>query len=130
MVQQRSRVVRLALVACLSLAFATLPAFAQEIPTEVGQCVSTNIAEITSRLEGVPDSGTAIRYDNDLWGVSYESVPEVENSEVGDPVELCLESVPENCPPGDDRGRFYSAHNERTGEGWALPDAEHMCGGA
>jgi len=38
--------------------------------------------------------------------------------------------VPSDCPKGDDRGKVYSAVNKRTGQGWSLPDAEHMCGGA
>lgn len=121
---------RPAIIAPLALLFTPLPALAQEAPMELGQCVSTTVAEITTRLEGVPDSGTVIRYGNDIWGVSYDAVPEVVNSEVGDPVQLCLTALPEDCPPGDDRGRFYAAHNERTGESWELPDAAHMCGGA
>lgn len=114
----------------VSPVLAPLPALAQEVPTEVGQCVATTIAEITSRLEGVPDSGTAIRYGNDVWGVSYEMVDAIGNAKVGDEVELCLISIPQGCPAGDDRGRFYAAHDKRTGEDWELPDAEHMCGGA
>ena len=49
---------------------------------------------------------------------------------VGDPVTLCLVSIPRNCPPGDDRGKVYSAANWRTQERWSLPDSQHSCGGA
>jgi hypothetical protein len=49
---------------------------------------------------------------------------------VGDKVELCLVALPEDCPPGDDRGKLYAATNERTGESWEMLDAVHMCGGA
>jgi hypothetical protein len=49
---------------------------------------------------------------------------------LGDSVKLCLIFIPEDCPPGDDRGRFYRATNLRNGESWELPDSQHMCGGA
>jgi hypothetical protein len=116
---------------CLVIA-AAMPAsaHAQDVPTEVGQCVETSIKEIISRLEGMPDSGDAVVYANDLYGVSYEQVDALRNSQVGDPVKLCLTALPTDCPPGDERGKVYSALNERTKESWELPDAEHMCGGA
>ena len=111
---------------------ATLPgvSHAQDVPTEVGQCVETSIKEIASLLDGVPDSGDAVVYANDIYGVSYDQIDTLRNSRVGDPIKLCLTVLPEDCPPGDDRGKFYSALNERTKETWELPDAEHMCGGA
>jgi len=121
---------RPALIASLVVSLVPLPALAQQVPAAVGQCVTTTVAEIGSRLDGVPDSGTAIRYGNGIWGVSYDVVAEIARARVGDPVRLCLTAVPEDCPPGDDRGRFYAAEDERTGESWELPDAEHMCGGA
>ncbi len=100
------------------------------VPREVGRCVDTQIAELGSRLKGVPDSGSAIGYANGLYGVSYELVGALTRSRVGDPVRLCLVAIPEDCPPGDDRGKVYAAVNGRTKERWELPDAEHMCGGA
>ena len=100
------------------------------VPKRVGQCVSTQIASLGSRLEGAPDSGSAVSYTNGIVGVSYETVEAVRRSRVGDLVTLCLVSVPSDCPKGDDRGKVYSAVNKRTGQGWSLPDAEHMCGGA
>jgi hypothetical protein len=48
----------------------------------------------------------------------------------GDKVKLCLVSLPEDCPPGDDRGKIYRATNLRTGESWEAPDSQHSCGGA
>ena len=76
------------------------------------------------------NSGSAISYANNIYGVSYEVVDAVRSSRVGDPVTLCLVSIPQDCPKGDDRGKVYSATNLRTKQGWSLPDAEHMCGGA
>ncbi|PWB89887.1 hypothetical protein C5688_13690 [Methylocystis sp. MitZ-2018] len=101
-----------------------------DVPRRVGQCVETEIASLGSRLEGVPDSGSAISYANGIVGVSYDVVEAVRRAQVGDKVTLCLVSVPSDCPKGDDRGKVYSAVNKRTGQGWSLPDASHMCGGA
>jgi hypothetical protein len=52
------------------------------------------------------------------------------SARVGDKVQLCLTSLPQDCPPGDVRGKVYKATDLRTGKSWELPDAEHMCGGA
>ena len=70
------------------------------------------------------------RLAQEVYGVSYESVPAVDASRPGDPVRTCLVAVPQGCPPGDDRGREYRTTNRRTGRSWTLPDAQHMCGGA
>ncbi len=105
------------------------PAMAKGLPTKVGQCVQTKIKEVTSRLEGVPDSGSAIVYANGGYQVSYDMAPEVANWHPGDPVRFCLVELPSDCPPGDERGKIYSATNLRTKQSWEAPDAEHMCGG-
>jgi hypothetical protein len=105
------------------------PARAEELPTEIGACSETTIEDIGYRL-GDPDSGSAISYANGGGQVSYDTIPEIHRSRVGDPVQLCLVSIPEDCPPGDDRGKVYSATNLRTGESWEAPDSQHSCGGA
>ena len=126
------RLIHLLLASCLLVA---APALGQEarddaVPTEVGQCVSTTIAEIANRLEGVPESGDAVLYGNGIYGVSYDKVPELTSSKVGDVVELCLTFVDDDCPPEDQRGKYYSARNERTGQSWELSDDQHLCSGA
>ncbi len=98
--------------------------------TKVGECKATLVASISSRLDGEPDSGSAISYSDGTSGVSYETVAGVVNSRVDDPISICLESVPQNCPVGDERGRVYKATNLRTNETWSLPDSSHSCGGA
>jgi hypothetical protein len=103
---------------------------AAKVPTKVGQCVSTTIKEKFSRLEGVPDSGSGIEYANGIVGVSYDTIRAITKAKVGDKITLCLTSIPTGCPPGDDRGKTYSALDLRTKGKWELPDAEHMCGGA
>ncbi len=112
------------------------------LPTQVGQCVVTKVTQVTTRLVGVPGSGSVIVYsaktpeprvEYDLeYGVqtSYSQIAGIDNSKVGDKVRLCLKSVPQNCPAGDHRGKEYTATNLRTNETWVAPDTEHMCGGA
>ena len=109
------------------------PALAQEsVPTQVGDCTETTIAEIGARLTGDPnfESGVGVLYANGLGQVSYDRVQEVVDSQVGDPVRMCLVHIPEGCPPGDDRGKVYDTTNLRTGGIWSMPDAQHECGGA
>ena len=128
------------------LIFISSSVSAGEIPKRLGQCVKTRILEIGPRLgwmgpekkaprlqhynQGDYDSGIFVSYENGLGGVSYEVVPAVLNSRAGDKIILCLTSIPTNCPPGDDRGKEYSAVNLRTNQGWVLGDSQHMCGGA
>lgn len=105
-------------------------AVASAAPANVGDCIETTVTLVGPRLEGVPDSGSGIEYANGLSQVEYDVLPGIAHSQVGDPVRLCLVSVPENCPPGDDRGRVYAGTNLRTNETWSAPDSQHMCGGA
>ena len=100
------------------------------IPAQVGACAKTTVAETGPRLEGAPESGSSIRYANGLSQVDYSVVPGITNSRTGDEVNVCLVSIPTDCPPGDTRGRVYDATNLRTHETWRAPDSQHMCGGA
>ena len=100
------------------------------LPTTVGECSTTKITELGSRLDGVPDSGSAVTYADGGHQVSYDMVPGIQHSRVGDPIKLCLIQVPSNCPPGDDRGKIYRATNLRTHAAWEAPDTQHSCGGA
>ena len=120
---------RVTILAVLLLTAVLRQARAEELPTEIGACSETTIEDIGYRL-GDPDSGSAISYANGGVQVSYDTIPEIHRSRVGDPVRLCLVSIPEDCPPGDERGKVYSATNLRTGESWEAPDSQHSCGGA
>ena len=107
------------------------------LPKAVGECVTTRIEKISDRF-GAPigDSprpdgmGSAVVFANGGYQVSYEWETALTRSRVGDKVRMCLVSIPQDCPPGDDRGRRYTTTNLRTGEAWTLPDSQHMCGGA
>jgi len=102
----------------------------------LGTCARTTIAEVTQRLQDgetgrvIPESGSAIRFANGLSQVSYDQVAPLNQSRRGDPVFVCLIALPQDCPPGDERGKVYTATNLRTQESWTLPDSAHGCGGA
>ena len=118
------------LLAASALAL-TPPALAKEpVPKKIGQCVATRIKTLESRLEDMPDSGSAVGYTNGLYQVSYEIVPGIATSRVGDRAKVCLVELPQDCPKGDDRGKVYKATNLRTHKSWTAPDSEHSCGGA
>ncbi len=100
------------------------------LPTKVGQCDGTTISQIGTRLQNVAGSGSAVNYADGGYQVSYDTIQNVQDWSVGDSVNLCLVSIPTNCPPGDNCGKVYDATNLRTGETWEAQDSEHSCGGA
>jgi hypothetical protein len=105
-------------------------------PAKPGTCAFTTVKSVGQRLQDestgreIPDSGSAVELANGVPGVSYDQVAAVNESKPGDPVMVCLVRLPRNCPPGDRRGRVYTATNLRTMHAWTLPDAQHACGGA
>ncbi|HZL00125.1 MAG TPA: DUF2939 domain-containing protein [Caulobacteraceae bacterium] len=103
---------------------------AARAPPMGNDCSNTRVSQVGSRLEGMPDSGSAIQYENGKSQVSYDTVPGIADARVGDRVRLCLVSRPQNCPPGDDRGAVWRATDLRNGETWSEADSEHSCGGA
>jgi hypothetical protein len=137
-VPARPYTVRIVRAAALVVALAALaaPACAEGLPTRVGQCVKTTVKNVETRLvdgstnQPVAGSGSAISFVNGGYQVSYDQLPAVDSSRDGDPVEMCLVSIPRDCPPGDVRGREYRTTNLRTHKSWRLPDSEHSCGGA
>jgi uncharacterized protein len=104
----------------------------QALPGAVGKCARTTIDDIGARLMGdyAFTSGSSVSFANGGYQVSYDSEPAILGSRLGDPVTVCLKRLPENCPPGDERGKEYETTNIRTGKSWTLPDSEHSCGGA
>jgi hypothetical protein len=116
------------LLALLPLA-AACPAQAGDLPGRVGECVTTAIKEVGTRL-GTPGSGSAVSFENGGSQVGYDTVAAIDRSRPGDPVRMCLVSIPKNCPKGDERGRLYRTTNLRTHQSWTLADSAHMCGGA
>jgi hypothetical protein len=122
---------------CLAIALTLASsALADGLPKRVGQCRLTRVKKVETRLmdgltnQPIPGSGSMIEFANGGSQVSYQQEKNVDRSRPGDLVKMCLVSIPENCPPGDDRGRMYRTTNLRTRGSWSLPDSEHMCGGA
>jgi hypothetical protein len=111
------------------------PALTAGLPARIGQCSTTTVKQVETRLvdgstnQPMPGSGSAIEFTNGGYQVSYDQVPAVDRSRPGDPVTICLVSIPRHCPPGDNRGRMYKTTNLRTRGSWTLPDSEHECGG-
>lgn len=93
----------------------------------IGGCALTTVRSVGRRAG---ESGSVIEYENGRWQVDYNTIAGIHNSRIGDQVLLCLIEIPENCPPGDDRGRTYHGVNLRTHESWNAIDSEHSCGGA
>jgi uncharacterized protein len=100
------------------------------LPRAVGACSLTTVKRVGNRLEDDPGSGSAIEEANGATQVSYEQIGSIDASRRGDPVLVCLVGLPQDCPPGDDRGKSYAAANLRTLGAWVAGDSEHSCGGA
>lgn len=98
-------------------------------PSAVLSCGGAIISSISGRLEGDPSSGSAVVFNNGSLNISYDVIPAIQNSRVGDHVLMCLVFVPKNCPAGDTRGKEYTVTNLRSLESWTLPNSEHECGG-
>src|SRR5579871_2396017 len=101
---------------------------AQEAPGKVGQCVTTTVTSVGTRL-GAAGTGSVISFANGVRQISYQTVASIDHSKPGDTVKLCLVQLPKNCPAGDDRGKVYTGQNQRTHESWRESDSEHACGG-
>jgi hypothetical protein len=127
---------RLRWATIITLAVAGGPARADPLPTQVGECSSTLVKNVETRLEDgktgqpIPGSGSAVNFDNGGYQVSYDTEPAIEQSRPGDPVRMCLVLIPQDCPRGDNRGYTYQTTNLRTRQSWTLPNSEHGCGGA
>ncbi len=102
------------LIMALTL-IAPFMAQADSMPTQFGTCTETSIASIGTRLiDGrtgakIEGSGSQVSFRNGGGQVSYDTLESIsKNSKVGDPVLVCLIFIPQDCPPGDDRGKVYT----------------------
>ncbi|QND64755.1 hypothetical protein HB777_13255 [Mesorhizobium loti] len=108
----------------------------QPLPSAIGQCASTHIETLTTRLgddpleTAGPEAGSAATFTNGGTAVSYDREPGLAASKVGEAVEMCLISIPRDCPRDDERGRVYYSLDLVAKGTWALPDSQHLCGGA
>ena len=108
----------------------------QPLPASIGKCGFTHIGALTTRLgddpleTASPEAGSAARFTNGGTAVSYDREPGLASSKVGDLVVMCLIAIPRDCPKHDLRGRVYYAIDIAAKGTWALPDSQHLCGGA
>lgn len=106
--------------------------WATRIAPRPRQCFSTTVKEVGNRLEGDDDdtSGTSISYADGHYQVDYDSSRRKLGFRAGDPVQLCVVSLPKDCPRGDHRGITYKTTDLVSHKTWIAADSEHMCGGA
>lgn len=126
---------------CLACLLAGTAAFAAElVPQQVGQCTLTTISDLGYKLETNDDRGRVqtildpsrdeVRYVDGIEQYSMTKLAGLKGARKGDPVKLCLTEVPDECPPGDDRGKVFKATDLKTGKSWEAMNSEHDCGGA
>ena len=122
----------------------TEPVVTVSLPPPIADCVETEIAGKFFRLWALDDP----EMPAEEYAIGKEIVLKLPDGmflytehigdrflasdvfAVGNPVQLCLVSLPTDCPPGDDRGKEYSLLDRRTGFGGVYVDAWHLCGGA
>jgi hypothetical protein len=103
-----------------------------KVPGRIGECVDTRIS-FFGGLHSAPapnQDGAIVNYENGVASVSFKQEPEIERTQLGDPIRLCLVSIDRTCPRGDPRSRIYRATNLRTNGVWELGNSVHACGGA
>ncbi len=122
---------QIAVFSLLALAASVESGAASELPAEIGACIESRIAAITSDFPGAPGGGSVIHYENGAQQLSFNKIDGLDERQVGDSVRICLVDQAKGCPPGDDRGRTYEGTNLRTGLIWRAPDTlVHNCNGA
>lgn len=126
------------------LAIASSPSVAAPPPGSVGQCADSFVQ--SKRFRMVPSPGDPdyrrtsddfgkevfVKLTNGIGIYSGEGDDFIlsSNFAAGHRVKVCLESLPQNCPPGDSRGKGYSFYDYLTGARIVGVDSWHLCGGA
>ena len=70
------------------------------LPTSEGSCAWSHISSLEQRLQDMtnglfmPGSGSAVRFSDGGYQVSYAEIGEIARSKVGDPVLVCLVRIP------------------------------------
>lgn len=122
------------------------PARSSGLPVRVGECVTTQIVDKSTRFDGATpgEAGGEVYvsftikvglYISEIPHLAPNANPDAymartQDFALGDKVRLCLVSLPEDCPPGDDRGKVYSVANLKNNLSFIGIDAWHTCGGA
>jgi hypothetical protein len=133
-----------ALVAFGLLVFTSTPSFAALPPKLVGTCADSFVQAKRFRMVPSPGDPDYQRTSDDfgkevnigltngigIYAGDGDSFMLSSNFASGHKIKVCLESLPQNCPPGDNRGKKYSFYDYRTGTRVVGYDSWHLCGGA
>lgn len=126
------------------LALSSTPSVAAPPPTTVGRCSESWIQSKRFRMVPSPGDAGYSRTNDDFGkevliqltnGVGIYSGHGDDfilssNFAAGHRVRVCLDSLPQHCPPGDNRGKRYSFYDLQTGARTSGADSWHLCGGA
>lgn len=122
------------------------PVASSGLPVRIDECVTTQLVDKNTRFDGAKPGEVGgevyVSFANQV-GLYITSIPHLapgvdpdaymartQDFARGDKVRLCLVSLPEDCPPGDDRGKVYSVSNLKNQMSFIGIDAWHTCGGA
>ena len=126
------------------LVLACSPSNAAPPPKSIGTCADSFVQSKRFRMVPSPGDPDYTRTSDDFGKEVFISLTNgtgiysgdgddfilSSNFAAGHKVKVCLESLPENCPPGDNRGKGYSFYDYLTGARVTGVDSWHMCGGA
>ncbi|MCK8785553.1 hypothetical protein M0638_14285 [Roseomonas sp. NAR14] len=117
-----------ALLAVLCAAAPVAARAQEERPERIGQCVTTRVAAVGSRLTtpgggNIPNSGSGISFTNGVRQVSCRNELMVQRARKDDRARLCLVRIGSGIPPT----RTYNTTNQRTGDSWTLSDRVSGC---
>lgn len=142
---------RIFILISLTLANWSLPVNAAPLPQKVDSCADSFVQRKKFRMVpslGDPEykrtsepfgkeviiiltNGGAI-YANDIYGneITGDDFILSPDFAVGHKAKVCLQSIPQNCPRGDNRGRHYSFYDYQTKTTVVGYDSRNLCGGA
>ena len=83
-----------------ALVYATIaPAASSELPAQVGQCIESRVAGITTDFPGAPGGGSVIHYENGSQQLSFDKSPEIESSASGSYANCKTGPLEKSMPP-------------------------------
>lgn len=116
------------------------------LPQSVHSCSDLTIDKKLTRFEGATpgEAGgeviVGMEHNLGFYVISVDGMSETENADKymyntedfaeGDEVNVCLDSIPDDCPPGDDRGKTYTITNYKNDKSFTGTPDWHSCGGA
>lgn len=116
------------------------------LPQKLKTCTDLVIDEKTTRFEGATpgeaggEAFVVMQHHIGFFVLSVGGLSANDNADKymyntkdfakGDKVKVCLTGVPNDCPPGDDRGKDYSITNYKNGKAFSGTPDWHSCGGA